>query len=204
LTRKQDFFGRLTIAADLVVLFASFLAAHWVRRKLWRLGYPLLPIGPARVSGWIVTVIFPAWLIALRYFSLYDPASYRRSYSVIARTVKAQILASFLMLNTVFILRGFNGVSRPLLALIIMFSLAALMAEKFAILLLMRYRWRWQRRSTVWRVLVVGSRSDAEHYLELVREHPEWNLAVVDVVAASRDGAAIRGGDGDLYSTIGR
>ena len=103
---------------------------------------------------------------------------------------KAQILASVLMLNAVFIIRGFNGVSRPLLALIIMFSFIGLITEKLAILFLMRYRWRLQRRSAVWRVLLVGSHTEAENYLELVREHPEWNLEIVDVVSATPDGTA--------------
>jgi hypothetical protein len=56
----------------------------------------------------------------------------------------------------------------------------------------MRYRWRLQRRSAVWRVLLVGSQTDAENYLELVREHPEWNLEIVDVVSATPDGAAMK------------
>lgn len=187
-----------------MVLFASFLAAYWVRRKLWRMGYPVLPIGPARVSGWIVTIVFPAWLIALRHFNLYNPISYRRSPSVLAATLKANVVASVLMLNAVFIIRGFSGVSRPLLALIIAFSFFGLMAEKLAVLLLMRYRWRLQRRSSVWRVLLVGSHSDAENYLKLIREHPEWNLEIVDVVAAAANGTAIRGASGNLYSTIQR
>ncbi len=102
------------------------------------------------------------------------------------------------MLNTVFIIRGFSGVSRPLLALIVMFSLVGLMTEKLAILFLMRYRWRLQRRSAVWRVLLVGNPADAENYLQLVRQHPEWNLEIVDVVATSPDGP--RRGNGQLDS----
>src|SRR5208282_5004010 len=100
--------------------------------------------------------------IALRYFNLYNPITYRSTSRVITASFKAQALASVLMLNAVFIIRGFNGVSRPLLALIIMFSLAGLVTEKLAILFLMRYRWRLQRRSAVWRVLLVGSQTDAE------------------------------------------
>jgi FlaA1/EpsC-like NDP-sugar epimerase len=201
LNRKQNFFGRLTAAADLVVLLLSFLAAYWIRRKLWRLGYPLLPIGSVRANGWVLTVIFPAWLIALRHFKLYAPVSYRRGRYVVAATVKAQMLASVLMLNAVVIFRGFNGVSRPLLGLIVICTFAGLMTEKLAILMMMRYRWRLQRRSTVWRVLLVGNRSDAENYLELVREHPEWNLEIVDVVAPARNGLAIRGANGNLHPT---
>jgi FlaA1/EpsC-like NDP-sugar epimerase len=168
------------------------------------MGYPVLPIGSVRASGWIVTIIFPAWLIALRHFNLYNPVSYRRSPNIVAATIKANILASVLMLNVVFILRGFSGVSRPLLALIIAFSFFGLITEKLAAVLLMRYRWRLQRRSSVWRVLLVGSHSDAENYLKLVREHPEWNLEIVDVVAAAANGMAMRGAGGNLHSTIQR
>ncbi len=192
MTRQQSFFGRLVAASDLAVLFVSFLVAYWVRLRLWLLAYPVLPIGSPRTSAWIITVMFPAWLFASRYFSLYSSATYRSTLRVIGAAFKAQILASILMLNAVFIIRGFAGVSRPLLAMIIMFSFVGLIAEKLAILFLMRYRWRLQRRSAVWRVLLVGSRNDAENYLELVREHPEWNLEIVDVIPASSDGTAMR------------
>jgi FlaA1/EpsC-like NDP-sugar epimerase len=201
LTRKQNFFGRVIAAVDLVVLFAGFLAAYSIRRKLWLVGYPLLPIGSVRRNAWIVTVIFPAWLIALRQFHLYNPITYRRAMSTVAATIKAQILGSVLMLNISFILRGFSGVSRPLLGLIIMCTFVGLLAEKLSIFLMMGNRWPLQRRSTAWRVLLVGSRSDAENYLELLREHPEWNMEVVDVVSPLRNGMVIRGGNGNLHST---
>jgi FlaA1/EpsC-like NDP-sugar epimerase len=187
---------------DLAVLFVSFMAAYWVRRKIWKLGYPVLPIGPARTAGWIVTVIFPAWLIALHYYNLYNPVAYRRAWNLISATFKAQMLGSVLMLNAVFIIRGFAGVSRPLLALIIMFSFAALMIEKLAILALVRYRWRLQRRSTVWRVLLVGSHNDAQNYLELVREHPEWNLDIIDLVSPSRSGTGMEAARGNAHPAI--
>jgi FlaA1/EpsC-like NDP-sugar epimerase len=191
-TRQQNFFGRLIAAADLAVLFATYLAAYWARLRLWQLAYPVLPIGSARASAWITTIMFPAWLFAFRYFGLYSPITYRSSFRVARATLKAQVVASALMLNAVFIIRGFNGISRPLLALIILFSFAGLMTEKLVIVFLMRYRWRLQRRSTVWRVLVVGSRSDADNYLDLVREHPEWNFEIVDVIPASPSGTVMR------------
>jgi FlaA1/EpsC-like NDP-sugar epimerase len=191
-TRQQSFFGQLVAGTDLAVLFATYLAAYWVRVWLWQLGYPLLPIYDIRTSAWIITIMFPAWLIALRYFSLYDPVTYRSTSTVIRRSFKAQILASLLMLNAVFIIRGFNGVSRPLLTLIIMFSFLGFFIEKLAIRFVIRHRSRLQRRSAVWRVLLVGSPNEAENYLQLVREHPEWNLEIVDVVPASPDGTVMR------------
>ena len=146
----------------------------------------------ARAAAWIITVMFPAWLIALRYCNLYNPITYRSTFRVITASFKAQVLASVLMLNAVFIIRGFNGVSRPLLALIIVFSFVGLSIEKLAIFFLIRYRWPLQRRSAVWRVLLVGSPSEAENYLQLVREHPEWNLEIVDVIPAFPDGTIMR------------
>ena len=118
MTRQQNFFGRIVAASDVAALMASYLIAYTIRRKMWELAYPVLPIGSARASAWIITVMFPAWLLALRYFHLYNPITYRSTWRVIGASFKAQILASVLMLNAVFIIRGFNGVSRPLLALI--------------------------------------------------------------------------------------
>ncbi len=204
MTRQQNFFGRVIAATDLAVLFVSYLVAYSLRLKLWRLGYPVLPIASVRVSAWILTVVLPAWLIAHRHFNLYNPITYRSTSGVIAACFKAHILASILMLNAVFILRGLNGVSRPLLALIIIVSFVGLTVEKLAVLLVMRHRWRFQRRTATRRVLLVGSRSDAENYLELVRNHPEWNLEIVDVVSASLEGTAVRSGGGHFYSTTQR
>ena len=48
----------------------------------------------------------------------------------------------------------------------------------------------------------MGSRTDAENYLAMVREHPEWNLEIVDVISASRRDVAVRGIGGNLYPTI--
>lgn len=201
MTRRQNFFGQLVAAADIVVLMGSYLAAYHVRSRLWQLGYPLLPIGSLRASGWIVTVLLPAWLIALRYFDLYSPLTFRSTTGTLIASVKAHVLGTLLMLNTVFILRGFAGISRPLLALIVVFSLIGLMTEKMAIVLLMRHHWRLRRSGTASRVLIVGSRSDAERYFDLVRQHPEWNQEIVGIVSTSANETSARGGNGNLHST---
>jgi FlaA1/EpsC-like NDP-sugar epimerase len=206
MTRKQSFFGQLIIAGDVVILMAAYLAAYHVRVRLWQLNYPLLPFGGGvlRSSGWIVSILLPVWLFALRYFKLYNPLTFKSFSRVLVALVKAQIVATILMLNTVFILRGFAGVSRPLLAFLVMFSFIGLVVEKLAIVLLMKHQWRLQRSGTASRVLIVGSRSDAERYLELVREHPEWNLEIVGIVSTSPNEPAGKSGSGDLYSTTER
>jgi len=199
-TRKQNFFGQIVAAADVVVLCASYMAAYSVRAKMWLHGYPVLPITRAGANAWILTVACPAWLIAFRYFNLYSPITYRSVATTISKTTKANLLGALLMLNTIFIMRGFAGASRTLLILMIVFSSVGLVSEKLAVIFVMRYRWRLRRPSTAWRVLLVGSRSDAQNYLELVREHPEWNLEIVDVVSVSPDETG--GVSGNLYPTV--
>ena len=116
-------------------------------------------------------------------------------------TFKANFTASALMMNVIFILHGYPGASRALMAMIIALSFAAMTIEKLAIVVAMLYLPRLRRPSTAWRVLLVGSRSDAENYLQLVREHPEWNLEIVDIISATRD-ESMRSVDGDLYPAI--
>jgi FlaA1/EpsC-like NDP-sugar epimerase len=199
--RRQNFFGQLVAAADLAVIFIVFLAASRVRMTLWRHGYPLLPGSATRIYGWVLAIAFPAWLIAFRYFDLYTTVAYRSAFRVVVTTFKANVAASVLMLNLIFILHGYPGVSRGLMALMIPFAFVSMTAEKLAVLLAIRYRPLLHRPSTAWRVLLVGSRTDAENYLQLVRDHPEWNLEIVDIISATRDEAA-GGVDGGLHPAI--
>ena len=161
----------------------------------------MLPIDRARANGWILAIAFPVWLIAFRYFNLYNPIAYRSAFRVVITAFKANFAASVLLMNIIFILHGFPGASRVMMAFMISFSFVAMTAEKLTIVLAMRYRPWLRRPSTAWRVLLVGSRTDAENYLQLVREHPEWNLEIVDVISATRDDA-LRSIDGDLYPAI--
>src|SRR5579862_2209803 len=161
----------------------------------------MLPINAARANGWILALAFPVYLIAFRYFNLYDSLTYRSAFRAVVTTLKANFVASVLLMNTIFILHGYPGASRGLMALMIGFSFVAMTAEKLGVVLVVRYGPRLRRPSTAWRVLLVGSRTDAENYLQLVREHPEWNLEIVDIISATRD-ETVRGVDGDLLSPL--
>src|ERR1019366_2303298 len=100
--RKQNYFGQIILAADLAVVIGTYLAAHRVRVWMWLSAYPVLPISRARVDSWIIIVAFAAWMIAARYFSLYNPSTYKSVSRVLAASFKAQILAAVLMLNAIF------------------------------------------------------------------------------------------------------
>jgi len=179
----------------------TYLVAYSIRRRMWWYGFPVLPINSLGANAWLLPIALPAWLIAFRFLGLYHPTINRSAGNLIVRTLKGHLLGSLIMLNTIFIMRGFAGASRMLLALIIAIGGAGLLLEKVAVMCMIRYGGRFRRQSTAWRVLLVGSKSDAENYLELLREHPEWNLEIVDVISASGE-ETVRETNGDLHPAV--
>jgi hypothetical protein len=75
------------------------------------------------------------------------------------------------------------------MGLFIVVSYFLLAAEKLSIYGWMKYRSRLRRPTNSWKVLLVGSRADAEKYLGLVLQHPDWNMEIVGIVPASMNGA---------------
>jgi len=50
---------------------------------------------------WLLWVIVPAWLVALRAFGLYHSASYETRWSIAGRMIKAHTLAALMLLSTI-------------------------------------------------------------------------------------------------------
>ena len=203
MTRKQNYFVQLIMTADVAILIGSYVAAYLVHSRLERCFPSMLPIYSVRTYAWIVPILIPSWIIALRYFDLYNPITYKSPRKITFAMIRSQVLATLILLSiaSFFLLRSWRGVSRSLLTLFVAISFTGLLMQKLGVHLAIKYRWLLQRSTTSWKVLLVGTRADAEKYLELVREHPEWNMDVVGVVAASLDGELKSTGDGDLYST---
>jgi FlaA1/EpsC-like NDP-sugar epimerase len=200
-TRKQNFFGQLILAIDLIVLMASYMATYWVRARLVRFTPALLPISTLSAYVWLLPILLLSDLIALRYFELYNAITYRSPLKILGALIKTQTLAGLIIFSTMFILTAW-GPSRSMMGLFILVSYLGLAAEKLSIYALMKYRWRLRRPTTAWKVLLVGSRADAEKYLDLVLQHPDWNREIVGIVSASPAGAPESGGHSDLHPTV--
>lgn len=201
MTRKQNFFGQLILTADLVVMMESYLATYWLRSRMTHLSTALPPMTAMDNYIWVLPVLVPSWLIALRYFQLYDAITYKSPFKIISALIKTQVFAALILFSAIFVLKSWST-SRSLLGLFILISFLGFAAEKLSVHVLMRHRWRLRRSTTAWKVLLVGSRADAEKYLGLVRQHPDWNMEIVGVVPAPQNlNGADRNGHGDLYST---
>lgn len=203
MTRKQNFFGQLILAVDLVVLMASYLATYYARVWLFRFTSLLLPINGLNAYSWMLPILILSDLVALRYFDLYSAITYRSPLKILSALFKTQILAGLITFSAMFILTNW-GPSRSMMALFITVSYVLLATEKLSIYAVMKYRPRLRRPTTAWKVLLVGNREDAEKYLDLVHEHPDWNTEIVGIVAAFPAGTPRLNGNGEADSSVGR
>ena len=192
------------LTADLVVMMESYLATYWLRSRMVHLDPALLPMTAMDSYSWILPILVPSWLIALRYFQLYDAITYKSTVRILSALVKTQVLAALILFSAIFALKSWST-SRSLLGLFIIVSFVGFAVEKLGVHAVMRHRWRLRRSTTAWKVLLVGSREDAERYLDLVRQHPDWNMEIVGVVPAPPNiDTSNRNGHGDFYSTAKR
>ena len=184
------------LAGDVAVLMLTYIAAYFLRRS------SILHMGQSRLGRpfeyylWIVFIIVPAWLFSMQLFRLYDASVYRSVTRLMSALFKANALASMILFSAIFILTK-SMISRFFIGEFIAISFAGFAIEKLAVRAAMKYRFASGHRTR--RVLLVGERADAQMYLNLVREHPDWNLEIVGLVGIG-DGSGEETGNGDLHS----
>lgn len=172
------------VAADLAVLLESYVVAYYLRTHTaqdFSLSLPQLGHG-LRGFSWILIIIVPAWIAALQSFGLYEASTYKSKARMALALSKAHLFASLVLFSAVFVLRQY-AVSRSLLSAFVAVSFICFITEKIAARTAIRYR--ANRRRDAWRVLLVGEREDTLSYLNLVREHPDWNVEIVGVLESA-------------------
>ena len=132
MTRKQNFFGQLILTADLVVLMESYLATYWLRSRMPALSPSLIPMNSLDTYSWVLPVLVPSWLIALRYFQLYDALTYKSPVRILSALLKTQVFAALILFSAIFILRA-GATSRSLIGLFIVVSFLGFAAEKLTV-----------------------------------------------------------------------
>jgi FlaA1/EpsC-like NDP-sugar epimerase len=201
MNRKQHYFAQLILTGDLVVLMVSYVVTYIVRQWIYHWTSVLLPMDSINTYAWLLPILIFSGLIALRYFELYDAVSYKSPSTILVALIKTQILAGLIVFSTMFLLTGW-GTSRTLMGLFILVSYVLLAAEKLSIYVWMKYRSRLGRSTTSWKVLLVGNHAEAEKYLDLVLQHPDWNVEIVGIVPASLSGSPDGNGRGESHSTV--
>ncbi len=163
------------IALDCAALVLALLAAYQLCATLLAPRYGGLE--PFAHYAWLMWVVVPTWLTALRFVGLCRPATYRSSASMFAALAKAHLIASLVLFATMYLAMR-PDVSRSLLQTFIVTGFVLLALEKLAA----RFMIGWL--APCLRVLVVGQRPAADSCLSVLSAEPHRGIEVVGVIAA--------------------
>jgi exopolysaccharide biosynthesis polyprenyl glycosylphosphotransferase len=137
---------------------------------------------------WLLWVIVPVWFVALRAFGLYNSASYQSRWDIVARMIKAQMLAALILLSTMYLTKS-EQISRLLLQTFLGTSFIALTIQKLAVRTTLEYL-RRKQGVQVPKVLVVCNLSHAKTYSRVFKEHVSWHSEIVGfLMPEAGDGA---------------
>ena len=204
ITRRALFEQTLT-ACDVATLLVAFAASHWIAVKFLRLNLQPLNTGP-----WMLWVIVPAWLVSLRWFGLYDPATYSDGSRVFVQLTRAHAIAALLLLSTMWASKA-EVVSRLFTQTFLLVGFATLAGEKMALKSLVA-RWRGRFSFHRPRVLLIGTIDRARDYLDLLKRDVSMAAEVIGLLTPqstpsathSAQPAPILGGPADLTEVLNR
>lgn len=172
--QREQSFARVMMALDAAALVLAFAAAYELRATLLapRYGAP----GPFAHYAWLLWLVLPVWLVALRLGGLYRPGTCARAWPMLGALAAAHLLAGLALFATMYLAMRAD-VSRLLLEAFIASGFILTAAVRLGARLVMG----WSTERT--RVLVVGERDAARGYLAMVSDELHRSIAVVDVVA---------------------
>jgi exopolysaccharide biosynthesis polyprenyl glycosylphosphotransferase len=175
LVARQTFLRQAVVSCDGLTLIAALSTSYWLRGPAVKAN-----IGPFSNYFWMLWMIVPAWLMSLWFAGLYRSGTYRHVTRLIAAVVRAQAIASLLLLSSMYITKSVE-VSRVLTQLFIAVSFCAILLQKLALHAILerrRYHLGFHRP----RVLLIGSDQDSACYTNLVDHHASMVGHVVGIL----------------------
>ncbi len=183
---RSSFNSKIAQAADYFTLVVAFLSSY----EFWEVLYAQFPDYipyPIHLSR---DFVVPACLIGVVYiilFNLSKAYSYQRFTSLISEFVivlKVSSLGFFISITFIF-LTGSKSVPRTIVVLFAIVSLFSLMVEKgmmFAAASYIRRRGKNRRR-----IVLVGTGTRAQTFIETVNRNFEWGLDIVGLLTGDKE-----------------
>jgi exopolysaccharide biosynthesis polyprenyl glycosylphosphotransferase len=175
--RRERLFGEIVLACDMLVLVASLLIAivlHTFVRDLVNLrnDWPLIR------RLWILWIACPVWGLLLYGSGLCSTRSYRSVGDIFTRLIQVQVIGGLILMSAMYLTKMLESriISQTFLAISYLF----LLGEKLGVRAMLIGRQHARKPANRWRVLAVGSETEVEAYLRILREYPYW---AVDVAA---------------------
>lgn len=174
--RRRDLIIQANQIGDALLIAAVFWFAHAFREQLSYL-FPMQfgLISPFRYYKWLYLVILPIYPFLLDLNGFYSrPHSLRRRNTVwiLVKSVAFCLLA----VTAVMYFFRLPGLSRAVILLFGVFSVAALFAKDLVFQAHMRRRAKKGKDAT--QIILVGSEERNAEFEKLIEEHPEWNFRI--------------------------
>ncbi len=189
--RERSMLSYLILAADVAALGAAFVFTYWAAPVVGRTVFGVTPfvLEPFDEYLWLLVVILPAWFLVLNAGG--DPLAQLEvsPLGIVWHVLKTGMTATALV--ALYLYATKNPLSRILILSEGLFTTCFLMAERCAMLTLVRLRKRrgWDRRS----VLVVGDDEHAAWAIRAIRDDPRGRMEVWGCLAERPGAAAVEG-----------
>jgi len=192
-SKRREFIIQVNQISDALLIAVVFWFAHFLREELafrYPLPYRILGfsssfgiVAPFRYYKWLYLIILPVYPLLLDINGFYSRAYTLRRRNTLWILVKSCAVCMLVIVAAMYFFR-LAMLSRWVVALFALFSIAALFAKDRLFQMFMRYRARSGKDVT--QVILVGSEEHNAEFTTLLEEHPEWSLRV----AASLDPSA--------------
>ncbi len=209
-------FKNVQIVSDLCLVVASFFIGYFLRDKLIDI-YPinllkeylynekLMSIGYYAVYIGLLPVLLFIWGGLLSYFGMYKSSGIRTIPEALIITFKTTVLGFVLFGSYVFILRMQADISRLFIGFTFFSAATLISLEKIGLVSIFKLLSKMDTsfKSALIdfrRILIVGTGERARHFIDLIKQKPDWGIKIVGLVDMDPDkkGKIING-----YQVIG-
>ncbi|MGE5174812.1 MAG: undecaprenyl-phosphate glucose phosphotransferase [Hyphomicrobiales bacterium] len=198
--KHRQLFVTAVFFLDAIVIFASWMAAYWLRFVALPLAAPL-GVPPARDYVWFGAVLTPVALLVLRSLRIYRSARTARLSQELWAVLQGMALVTALAALGSYFLRG--ELARSVLLLFAVVASAALVVSRVLIRALLRSLRRHGRNLR--HVLIVGTGPAAVQVARKMELHADYGFTVLGLVSpnpedvgTSVEGLPVRGAVTDL------
>jgi len=160
---------------DAVTLTASFAAAYFIVSWVFARRFSAIS-----AYIWLLGVIIPIWIAGLSISGLYRSVSYRSVRGLLSRLIEVQAMAGMVLLSMLFMTKS-EEISRLLVDVFLVFSFAALAAQKLYIKYYLNHLTSFAGAARR-KVVVVGSAGEEAPYLKTISDHASMLTEVVGMI----------------------
>ena len=185
---KAEALKRALILSDGIIVSTCFFLSFFIRQRFQEIvkidkipGIGSLRESPSSMSSYLLLlfVAVPLWCFLLYFNGIYDDVRTRKIPAVVWIIIKSSFFVA-LGLSSFIFLSNYIFVSRLFFVVFIGTSFISILAEKIAIIYILRYLRR--KGFNFERILIVGTGKRADTLIRKINSRPDWGLKIVGIL----------------------